>query len=141
MSVNSDGLADVVFWGRDEGLLAKAMNAPRTKEGHGWTDLTVAAAEVKADEIARRKAENKWLLASGLRPHSHHFHALAAARNNPHGAGALELGDSRMLLFFTSWGDGVFPIYLDLDADDHPLQIRIQLATAESNAAMAAVNP
>jgi len=44
-------------------------------------------------------------------------------------------------LLFTSWGDGVFPIYLDLDHDDRPVQVRIQLATAESNAAMASVNP
>jgi hypothetical protein len=34
----------------------------------------------------------------------------------------------------------VFPIYLDLDAEDRPVRIRIQLATAESNAAMHAVN-
>ena len=35
----------------------------------------------------------------------------------------------------------VFPIYIDLDNEDRPVQIRIQLATAESNAAMSTVNP
>ena len=135
-----DGRADFVFWGRDEVLLAKVMRATRMKDGYGWSDLSLADAEAKADEAARRKAQNKWLLATDYRPHSHHFQALAAARNGPHGAGTVELADTRMLLFFTSWGDGVFPIFLDLDADDRPVQIRIQLATAESNAAMAAVN-
>ena len=135
-----DGLADVVFWGRDEGLLAKVMNAPRSREGHGWSNLPVAEAEAKADEAARRKAANKWLLNIDYRPHSHHYQALAAARANPNGAGTLELGGARMLLFFTSWGDGVFPIFLDLDAEDRPVRVRIQLASAESNAAMTDVN-
>lgn len=135
-----DGLADVLFWGRDEKKLAAAIRAPKTPEGYGWMDLPVADAEAKILECERLKAENKWLLATDFRPHSHHFHALAAARANPNGAGALALGDTRMLLFFTSWGDGVYPIYLDTDGEDRPLQIRIQLATEASNAAMRAVN-
>ncbi len=132
-----DGRADFVFSGRDAALLAAVMLAPRVEAGYGWTNLPVADAESKADEAARRKASNKWLLSTDLRPHSHHFHALAAARRSSHGAGTLELGGSRMLLFFTSWGDGVFPVYLDRDADDHPVQIRIQLATAAALAAVA----
>jgi len=135
-----DGRADFVFWGRDQVQLAKVMNASRTKDGYGWINLPVAEVEVKADEVARRKASNKWLLATDYRPHSHHFHALAAARRSPLGAGTLELANTKLLLFFTSWGDGVFPIYLDLDADEHPVQIRIQLATLKSYAAMTAVN-
>jgi hypothetical protein len=135
-----DGLADFVFWGRDEGALAKAMRAPRTKEGHGWTDLSVSDAEAKADAAARLKADNHWLLATDLRPHSHHFQALAAARANPRGAGTIEVGGTRVCLFFTSWGDGVFPVYLDVDHEDRPVRIRIQLATKESSAAMRAVN-
>ena len=93
------------------------------------------------DSIAEiLKADNKWLLNIDFRPHSHHFQALAAARANPSGAGTLSLADTHLLLFFTSWGDGVFPIYLDLDHEDKPVRIRIQLATEESNAAMRAVN-
>lgn len=136
-----DGLADVMFWGRDEAALAKAMAAPRTREGYGWSNLPIPAAEAKLLEAERLKAQNKWLLATDYRPHSHHFHALAAARANANGAGELDLGGSRMLLFFTSWGDGVYPIYLDLDGDDQPVRVRIQLATDDSNAAMRAVNP
>ena len=97
-------------------------------------------AESKVMEAEILKAENDWQLNVDFRPHSHHFHALAAARANPVGAGGLEVGGSKMLLFFTSWGDGVFPIYLDLDAEDRPVRVRIQLATPESNAAMQAVN-
>ncbi|HEY4176501.1 MAG TPA: hypothetical protein VGM90_06710 [Kofleriaceae bacterium] len=135
-----DGLADVVFWGRDEALLASALRANRMKEGYGWKDLPIEDAESKVFECEILKADNSWLLAIDFRPHSHHFQMLAAARANPLGAGTLELADTQMMLFFTSWGDGVFPIYLDLDADDKPVRVRIQLATADSNAAMIAVN-
>jgi hypothetical protein len=136
-----DGRADFVFWGRDEAQLAKAMRAPRVGEGYGWVDLPLAEAEARSDEAARRKADNRWLLATDLRPHSHHFHALSAARASSLGAGTLELAGTRLVLFFTSWGDGVFPIYLDLDADERPVRVRIQLATSDSNAALARVNP
>ena len=135
-----DGLADFVFWGRDAAALARAMRAPATSEGYGWTNLPVADADAKALEASKIKAENHWLLASDFRPHSHHFHALAAARQNPRGAGTIEVGGAKVCLFFTSWGDGVFPIYLDLDNQDRPVQLRVQLNTSDSNAAMHAVN-
>jgi hypothetical protein len=123
-----DGLADFVFWGRDAGHLARVMRAPVTKEGYGWTDLPAAEAEAKALEAATFKAENRWLLATDFRPHSHHFHALAAARKSPQGAGTIEVGGAKICLFFTSWGDGVFPIYLDVDGKERPVQVRVQLA-------------
>jgi hypothetical protein len=124
-----DGLADFVFWGRDAAALARTMKAPATGEGYGWLDLPLAEAEAKALAADTIKAENRWLLAMDLRPHSHHFHALAAARKSPHGAGTIEVGGAQVCLFFTSWGDGVFPIYLDLDGKERPVQVRVQLAT------------
>jgi len=122
-----DGKADFLFWGRDAGTLAKLMRAPAQAEGHGWLDLPVAEAEAKSDDAARHKAANHYLLATDLRPHSHHFHALAAARASAVGAGAIEVGGARVLLFFTSWGDGVFPVFLERDASGTPVRIRIQL--------------
>ncbi len=125
-----DGRADFMFWGRDAEQLATAMRAPATPEGHGWTDLPVADAEAKALEAERLKAEHRWLLATDLRPHSHHFHALAAARRSKLGAGTIEVGGAKVCLFFTTWGDGVFPIFVDLDAANRPVQVRVQLAAA-----------
>jgi hypothetical protein len=123
-----DGKADVVFWGRDAAALAKAMGAPTNPEGYGWTEIPIAAAEAHAERAARLKAEHHWLLAIDLRPHSHHFHALAAARASANGAGTIDVAGARVCLFFTSWGDGVFPIYLDLDEHERPVQLRVQLA-------------
>ena len=135
-----DGLADFVFWGRDAAQLAKTMRAPKLKEGYGWCNVSVADADAKHDKAERIKAANHWLLATDLRPHSHHFRALAAARASRLGAGTIDVGGAKVCLFFTSWGDGVFPIYLDLDRADRPVQIRVQLSTADSVAAMHAVN-
>ena len=127
-----DQLADFVFTGRDEAALAKALDARRLAggTGHGWHDLPIADAEQLADRVAALKAEHKWLVTTELRPHSHHATILDAARASPAGAGVLDVGGARVLLFFTSWGEGVFPVFLDLDASDHPVQVRIQLATA-----------
>jgi hypothetical protein len=129
-----DQLADFVFSGRDEAALAKALGARRLPhgDGHGWLDLPLAEAEAKADRAAQLKAEHRWLLTTNLRPHSHHAAAVAAARASPGGAGVLEVGGARVLLFFTSWGDGVYPVYLDFDHDARPVQIRIQLAPVDA---------
>jgi hypothetical protein len=135
-----DGLADFIFWGRDAELLARTISAPATREGFGWTNLPLAEAETKAMDAERKKSANHWLLATDFRPHSHHFHALAAARKSKQGAGTIEVAGARVCLFFTSWGDGVFPVYLDLDFADRPVQVRVQLNTKDSLAAMQAVN-
>ena len=135
-----DGLADVVFWGRDAGAAARVTGAKANPEGYGWTNLSLADAEAKALEVDKKKAANHWGLAIDFRPHSHHFYALAEARKNKHGAGTIEVDGATVCLFFTSWGDGVFPIYLDLDEADRPVQLRVQLNTADSMAAMHAVN-
>jgi hypothetical protein len=128
-----DQLADFVFWGRDEAQLGKALGARRLPDTQhwGWTNLPVGDAEALADRAAQLKADHKWLVATDLRPHSHHFDVLAAARASPSGAGVLEVAGARVMVFFTSWGDGVFPVYLDVDQDQQPVRIRIQLAPVE----------
>jgi hypothetical protein len=135
-----DGKADVVFWGRDDGELARAMNAGRLAEGWGWLNLTTAQAEAKADDAARRKATARLLLTIEHRPHSHHHAALAALRASPSGSGAVEVGGSRACLFATSWGEGVFPVYLDVDGDGTPVRVRVQLHTPASLATMRAAH-
>jgi hypothetical protein len=135
-----DGLADVVFWGRDAAAAAKASGAKSCKEGYGWTNLSLDVAEEKALAVDKLKAANHWGLMIDFRPHSHHFHALAEARKSKLGAGTIEVGDAKVCLFFTSWGDGVFPVFLDLDDENRPVQVRVQLNTQSSMAAMHAVN-
>jgi len=123
-----DGKADVVFWGRDEKAAARSTGAQPTGEGYGWTNLSLEAADAKQLEVDKLKAAAHWGLAIDFRPHSHHFYALAEARKSKVGAGSIEVGGATIVLFFTTWGDGVFPVFLDLDAADQPVQLRIQLA-------------
>lgn len=116
-----DGLADVALSGRDAAKLASVVGAPRT----GWRNLPLAEAEAKADLAAKYKSENRWLVQIEVRPHSHDFQLRAAMER---GVATMELAGTRLLLFATSWGDGVFPVYLDLDEAERPVQVRVQLA-------------
>jgi hypothetical protein len=123
-----DGKADVVFSGRDEKAAARSTGAKPTGEGYGWSNLSLADADAKQLEVDKLKAAAHWALAIDFRPHSHHYYAVAEARKNKLGAGTIEVGGAQVLLFFTTWGDGVFPVFLDLDATDQPVQLRIVLA-------------
>ena len=123
-----EGNADVVFWGRDEKAAAKSTGAKPTAEGYGWANLSLADADAKQLEVDKLKAAAHWAINIEFRPHSHHYYALAEARKNKLGAGTLEVGGAQLLLFFTTWGDGVFPVFLDLDAADQAVQLRIVLA-------------
>lgn len=124
-----DGKADVVFTGRDEKYAAKSTGAKPTGEGYGWSHLSLEAADAKQLEVDKRKAAARWAIAIEFRPHSHHYFAVAEARKSKLGAGTIGVGGAQVCLFFTSWGDGVFPVFVDLDAGEQPVQIRIQLAT------------
>lgn len=124
-----DGKADVVFTGRDEKFAAKSTGAKPTGEGYGWSNLSLEAADAKQLDIDKRKAAAKWAISIEFRPHSHHYYAVAEARKSKLGAGTIDVGGAQVCLFFTSWGDGVFPVFVDLDAAEQPVQVRIQLAT------------
>lgn len=136
-----DGRADFVFWGRDAAALAEAIGAAELPgEGFGWADLPLEDAVRRGTEAERLKAERRWLLATDFRPHTHHFLVLAQARRSDTGSGELELAGARTCMFFTSWGDGVFDVWLDRDAAGRPLRLRVQLESDDSQSAMEAVN-
>lgn len=136
-----DGCADFVFWGRDAGALAAAVDAPALEEGNfGWRNLPVEDVVSKGTAAEELKAERGWKLATDFRPHSHHWQALEKVRSSPTESATIDVDGLRVCLFMTSWGDGMFPVHADLAADGSLVQIRIQLCTADSEDAMAAVN-
>jgi hypothetical protein len=129
-----DGLADVVFWGRDAAALAEVVKAPALPADpgtYGWTNLAVDDAVSHGQRLESEKQARGFKLAWDFRPHSHHFQALEALRQNPCEAGVVDVGGARALLWMTSWGDGVFPVYTDLDGDGALLQVRVQLCADE----------
>ncbi len=136
-----DGLADLVLWGRDARLLADAIHAPELGEGQfGWTDMEAEDCYGRALAAAHKRQEAGWLLAIDYRPHSHHFQLLEQLRRSATESATLGIGAAQVCLFFTSWGDGGFPVFRDLDADGNLVRVRIQLQTEASREAMRTVN-
>lgn len=139
--VSLDGKADFVFWGRDAEALAREVDAPPQGDGEfGWLDRPVEEIIALGTKAEETKAAKGWKLATDFRPHTHHFLVLAQARASATGSGELELAGSHTCMFFTSWGDGVFPVFADRDASGALLRLRVQLQTDDSIAAMESVN-
>lgn len=136
-----DGLADVVFWGLHETEVAARFRAPKLgSDGSGFTNLPVAQAESIARELDALKQSGQFRFAWDFRPHTHSYYLLAQIRKHPNEAGLLQVGGFESCGFATSWGDGEFPVMLDLDASGRPIRCGIAFATPEAMANMRAVN-
>jgi hypothetical protein len=136
-----DGRADVAFWGLHEKEVAARFNAPKLgDDGYGFANLPVADAEAIARNLDALKQSGEFRFAYDFRPHTHPYYLLAQIRRHPNEAGILQVGGFSMCGFATSWGDGEFPVMLDLDAQNQPVRCGLAFATPESIAGMRQVN-
>jgi hypothetical protein len=136
-----DGLADVVFWGLHENEVAARVRAAKLgDDGSGFTNLPVAQAEAIARDLDALKQSGQFRFAWDFRPHTHPYYLLAQIRKHQNEAGILLVGGLGCCGFATSWGDGEFPVMLDLDASGRPVRCGIAFATPEAAANMRAVN-
>lgn len=136
-----DGLADVAFWGLHEKEVAARFRAPSLGEdGSGFQNLPVPQAESLCRELDALKSSGQFRFAWDFRPHTHPYYMLAQIRRNQNEAGVLNLGGTMACGFMTSWGDGEFPVLIDLDAQNRPIRCGIFFATQEAMANMQAVN-
>jgi len=78
--------------------------------------------------------------ATDFRPHSDHFQLLAQMRSSPTDSGTLCVGGALCCGFFTGWGDGFYPVRLDLDEGRAVVRIHIELGTEDAIRNMRAVN-
>ncbi|MEV4481865.1 hypothetical protein [Micromonospora coxensis] len=129
-----DGLADVVFWGRDAEQVAAEFGAQRTgtpgDDGYGWLNLPVRDAYARAAALAdRRKAAPPRMFAFDLRPHSHHWQVMKGVRAAQNEAATVEVAGARIMMAMTSVGDGFFPVDLDIDAAGYPVAVRISVSS------------
>lgn len=124
-----DGLADVVFWGRDDAALAAQLDAPRAGEdGFGWLDLPVADAYTRALELERRRADPDGpKFAFDFRPHSHHWQVMAGVRAAGHEAATIHVGGADIMFAMTSIGDGFFPVHAEFDAAGALVAVQISI--------------
>jgi hypothetical protein len=127
-----DGLADVVFWGRDEDTVAEEFDAHRTgtpgDDVYGWLNLPIREAYQQAVRLQdRQNTEPARRFAFDFRPHSHHWQVMADVRGSDHEAATIEVGGSRMLFAMTTVGDGFFPVDVELDRAGNPAAIQITI--------------
>jgi hypothetical protein len=136
-----DGLADFVCWGRDAEVASKRFGLSPLEDGHfGIVDRPVdeVVEQCAPVEAAVKRGELK--IATDFRPHSHHHALLEQMRRTPTESGTLDLDGTRCCAFFTSWGDGLFPVHRDLDARGELVRVRIELSNETSLRNMDAVN-
>ena len=127
-----DGLADFVFWGRDAARAASLTDAPALPDEHfGWLNLPIARAAKKGIQVEKVRSKHGMKFATDFRPHSHHYAVMEQVRATPTESGTLEVGGALICGFMTRWGDGIFPVYRDLDADGRVVKIRIEIGTPE----------
>ncbi|MBL3664745.1 hypothetical protein JL475_01645 [Streptomyces sp. M2CJ-2] len=128
-----DGLADVAFWGAAADEAAALFEAPELGEPgedgvRGWTGLAMAEAVEKARAVMSWKEETGRRMMVDFRPHSHHWQVMRQVRASECEAGAVDIGDARLLCAMTTWGDGYFPVSADLDASGSVVAVRVSFS-------------
>lgn len=134
--VSFDGLADVVFWGRDDEEVARRLGAGIADHvggspTFGWVDRPVDEAEERWRVLHALRDDTDLLVAVDFRPHDHHRQLLAQANQSSTESGTIEVGGSLLTGFFTSWGDGAFPVFRDVAADGSLCRVRVELGAPE----------
>jgi hypothetical protein len=128
----ADGLADLAFWGGDAHVLVKRTGAGRLDETtFGWIDLPVEDAERRAMDLYHAKESEGLRFAFDFRPHDDHHRLLSLARPAPTESASVEIGGQVVCGFFTSWGDGAFPVRRDLAADGTLCRLRVEVGAPE----------
>jgi hypothetical protein len=136
-----DGLADFVFWGKDAARLAKKFAAEQIDgKIYGFSDKPVEEMARMAAETHRHLSQHRLVAAIDFRPHSDHWQMLKCISESSTESGAIDIDGTQCCGFMTSWGDGFFPVYLDLDENGEPAALRIDLGTEETINGMHMVN-
>jgi hypothetical protein len=136
-----DGLADLVFWGKDAQRLATKFGAMHIDGSiFGVINKPIDELAALAFQVQKHLELHHLVAAIDFRPHSDHWRMLKAVAECETESGDIELGKSRCCGFMTSWGDGFFPIYLELDEKAAPIKLRIELGTEETIRGMHMVN-
>jgi len=136
-----DGLADLVFWGKDAQRLATKFGAKHIDGSiYGVINKPIDELAALAFQVQKHLELHHLVSAIDFRPHSDHWRMLKAVAECETESGDIELGESRCCGFMTSWGDGFFPIFLELDEHDAPVRLRIDLGTEETIRGMHMVN-
>ncbi len=128
---SQDGMADVVFWGRDADAVAAETGAGTVDIStganiFGWLDMPIDKALDRARHVlGMRSTERRF--AVDFRPHTNQWQVMSKVRKTPSESGSIEVAGAQVAMFMTSWGDGAFPVEADLDANEQVLRLRVEL--------------
>ncbi|MEV6237381.1 DUF2185 domain-containing protein [Lentzea sp. NPDC051838] len=127
-----DGLFDLAFWGGDVEEVTARVSVPPSvvDDERRWADLSWDEVRALHGELEALRAEG-WKFAFDFRPHDDHFQVLRQMRSTATESGTIEVGGTPMTGWFTSWGDGMFPVHRDLAADGTLLRVRVELGAPE----------
>ena len=126
-----DGRADFLLWGLDAAEIAEIQDIPSVgEEQFGWVNLPVEEVVERGLAIEALREAGGHRFATDFRPHSHHYRLMEEIRSSPTESGTFALGDAKLCAFMTTWGDGVFPVEVDRDAEGNVLTIRVVLRAA-----------
>src|SRR5204862_7784657 len=118
-----DGKADVVFWGRDAADLAGELGVDELPEAdgvYGWVDVASEEATALVDRLRGRSVRGE------VRPHSHHHAVLKQVWSSPIEVGLADVGAATVFGFMTTRGDGVFPVYRELDRNGSLVRLTVE---------------
>ncbi|MFN8194711.1 MAG: DUF2185 domain-containing protein [Nocardioidaceae bacterium] len=129
------GLADLVFWGRDEEAVAGHLGANAFEESggqvYGWRDVPFDEAMRLGATLHEHLEARSAKVATDFRPHDDNHRILASMRESSTESATLEVDGRQVCGFFTTWGDGAFPVFRDEGSDSELLRIRVELGAAE----------
>jgi hypothetical protein len=126
----ADGLFDLAFWGADAEQVATRLAVSKLEDEYLWTDLAVDQVRPLCDQLESLRGDGV-RFAFDLRPHDDHFRVLKPMRSSATESGTIEVGGALTTGWFTSWGDGAFPVYRDLAEDGTLLRVRVVLGAPE----------
>jgi hypothetical protein len=132
-----DGLADYIFRGPDAAKLAKVMGVRRLdKQTFGWIDRPVEEAVQLGVTSEQTALEKQFEVRGDFRPHSHQYLTMQQVRKSETESATLQVGGASVCQFMTTWGDGAFEVWRDLDAAGNLVRIRIDLGNEKTVARM-----
>ncbi len=127
-----NGLADVALWGADGDAVAARVGAPPAARGtHAFVGLPYNDALAIAKELQALRESRRFRFAFDFRPHTHPYFLLAQLRDSVTQGGTIEVGRHSVCGWLTTWGDGWFPVELELDADGEPCGVRVDFVSAD----------
>ena len=107
--------------------------------GIPWLEHRGVAEAVEVGTTIQDMRSPACMFALDFRPHTHHWIAMSQVRAADTASGVVPLDGADATVFMTTWGDGVWEVFRDLDDNGELVRVRVELGTDEAVARMQAV--